>query len=99
MLRNLKCLLFFFKVIPDLLNAVKCEDHNTLQRALRYIASCLKQAQEEFKQIHGKYCMPGNIQGWQSQVSDYLKCRVVKQIEKKKKKNSHLSGCVFTLSH
>ncbi|XP_046948112.1 indoleamine 2,3-dioxygenase 1 [Lynx rufus] len=40
------------KVIPDLLNAVKCEDHNTLQRALRYIASCLKQAQEEFKQIH-----------------------------------------------
>ncbi|XP_077629232.1 indoleamine 2,3-dioxygenase 1 [Crocuta crocuta] len=40
------------KVIPDLLNSVKCEDRKTLQQALRYISSCLKQAREEFRQIH-----------------------------------------------
>ncbi|XP_029794511.1 indoleamine 2,3-dioxygenase 1 [Suricata suricatta] len=40
------------KVIPGLLNAVKCEDRNTLQMALRQIASCLKQALKEFGQMH-----------------------------------------------
>ncbi|XP_032185008.1 indoleamine 2,3-dioxygenase 1 isoform X2 [Mustela erminea] len=40
------------KVIPDLFKAVKNEDHNALQKALRYIASSLKQARKEFEKMH-----------------------------------------------
>ncbi|KAB1257758.1 Indoleamine 2; 3-dioxygenase 1 [Camelus dromedarius] len=46
------------KVIPIIFKAVQCEDSETLQDALREIASCLKRALERFHQIHGKYCMP-----------------------------------------
>ncbi|XP_014413605.2 indoleamine 2,3-dioxygenase 1 [Camelus ferus] len=40
------------KVIPIIFKAVQCEDSETLQDALREIASCLKRALERFHQIH-----------------------------------------------
>lgn len=54
---------FFLKVIPIIFNAIQREDPDTLQKALRDIASCLHKALEMFHQIHGKYYMPYNMPG------------------------------------
>ncbi|VCW70702.1 unnamed protein product [Gulo gulo] len=48
------------KVIPDLFKAVKNEDQNALQKALRYIASSLQQAHKEFENIN-KYVDPNTF--------------------------------------
>ncbi|XP_049638876.1 LOW QUALITY PROTEIN: indoleamine 2,3-dioxygenase 1-like [Suncus etruscus] len=40
------------KVIPTIFNAVQHRDHETLQKALSEIASCLQKALEVFQQIH-----------------------------------------------
>lgn len=85
MLVNLVCSSFFFlKVIPDLFKAVKNEDQNALQKALRYIASSLKQARKEFEKMHSKYCIPENMQGSQSRASDFLRLELLR----KQKKNT-----------
>lgn len=73
---------FFFKVIPDLFKAVKNEDQNALQKALCYIASCLRQAHKEFEQINGKYYMPENIQSSQSRASDFLRLELLRRWKK-----------------
>lgn len=76
MLGNLKCSpSLFFKEIPIIFKAVQHQDQDTLQKALIDITSCLRNALEVFHQIHGKYCMPYNILGQQSKVSDYLRCK------------------------
>lgn len=49
---------FFFKVIPNIFDAVQREDTDTLQKALLDISSSLHKAREAFSQIHGKYCVP-----------------------------------------